>query len=205
MEPVRLVEHQVLFRRNEPAEFVDFLENGLVALFIRFSDGFQVEVGLIGSEGMVGLSAFSGVPTEATEAVVQVPGQALRMRASEFSLELRASPELDAIMRRYSESVWADALQLAACNGHHSLERRLARWLLMVQDRTGRRELRFTHETLATMLCVHRPSVTVAAGRLQRAGGIRYSGGTMIIESRFALEHAACECYGMRKQRIARG
>ena len=205
MQPVRLHPRDVLNEAFGEIETVYFPLGGLSTLLIRFEDGFQAEVGLVGREGMVGTSAVSGASRARVDAVVQIEGEALRIGAGDLRREMERSPEDRKRLRRYGERLWAQSMQLAACNGHHSLEQRLARWLLMVQDRVGGRELAMTQEMLASMLCVHRPSVTVAAGRLQRMGSIRYSGGRVTIVDRASLERSSCECYAAVQQRILIG
>jgi CRP-like cAMP-binding protein len=156
----------------------------------------QVEVGIIGREGMLGTSLMSGIDSSFVEAMVQLPGTALRMRATDFHHEFETNIPFRNILHRYSEALQAQIMQIAACNGRHELEQRLARWLLMAHDRADRGEMPLTQEFIAVMLGVHRPSVTVTAGILQRAGLIRYSGGRVIVLDRANLEAASCACYG---------
>ena len=163
----------------------------------------QAEVGIIGREGMLGMSLLSGVDTSFVEAMVQMPGTALRMGMTEFRRELETNAPFRAVLLRYNEALQAQVMQTAACNGRHELEQRLARWLLMARDRADGEELPLTQEFMAMMLGVHRPSITVTAGILQRAGLIRYSGGRVTLLDRSSLEAASCECYGAVKQRFA--
>jgi CRP-like cAMP-binding protein len=201
LRPVQLSLRDTLHTPNDPIDHVYFLNSGWASLVVTLADGLQAEVGLVGREGMTGLSVVHGIRTDITEAVVQAPGEALRMRAAMFRLELPHLPELAIRLLRYSDALLAQTKQIAACNGHHSLEKRLARWLLMVQDRAGGTELSVTQELLAMMLCVHRPSVSVAASRLQRDGLIRQAAGKVTILDRPGLKCVSCDCYSVIENR----
>ena len=144
---------------------------------------------------LVGLSLIGGVETAFAETYMQVSGAGLQMEASAFQRELDENSDLRRRLFRYNEAMHAQTAQTAACNGRHELEQRLARWLLMAHDRTDGDELLITQEFLSLMLCVYRPSVTVVAGILQRAGIICYSKGNITILDREALEATACDCY----------
>ena len=194
---------QGLYNPDDAIEAVYFPESGMISLVSNLDDGMQAEVGIIGQEGMLGTSLLSGVDTSFVEAMVQMPGTALRMGVTEFRQELETNAPFRAILLRYNEALQAQVMQTAACNGRHELEQRLARWLLMAHDRADREELPLTQEFMAMMLGVHRPSITVTAGILQRAGLIRYSGGRVTVLDRPSLEAASCECYGAVRQRFA--
>jgi CRP-like cAMP-binding protein len=204
LEPVTLSLGKILLWAEEPIEAVYFLEKGMVSLIAALDEGMRAEVGIIGREGIVGMPLVFGVDTSFVEAQVQIPGSALRMSSTMFQKELEESPLLRALLLRYAEAAQAHVSQTAACNARHGLEQRLARWLLMVQDRTEGNELPLTQEFLAAMLGVHRPSITVTAGILQRAGLIQYRSGNITIFDRSGLEAAACECYGLVKRRLAK-
>jgi CRP-like cAMP-binding protein len=178
-----------------PIEAVHFIETGWASVVAQLNDGMQAEVGLIGSEGMVGLALIGGVDTAFAETYMQAGGTGLQMEASAFQRELEGNHDLRRLLFRYNEAMYAQTAQTAACNGRHELEPRLAKWLLMAHDRTDGDELLITQEFLSLMLCVYRPSVTVVAGILQRAGLIRYSKGNITILDREALEATACDCY----------
>jgi CRP-like cAMP-binding protein len=119
------------------------------------------------------------------------------MSAEQFRIELESLPALRSRLLRYAEAMHAQAIQIAVCNGRHALEQRLVRWLLMAHDRIDADDIAITQETLALMLCVYRPSVSVATHSLQKAGLIRHRPGRITILDRAALESAACGCYGM--------
>jgi len=147
-------------------------------------------------EGMVGLPLLLGSDRSPTEAMIQAPGKFLRLGAAAFREELDRSAAFRTLLLRYALAFQAQVTQTAACNGHHALDQRLARWLLTAHDRANGDEFPMTQEFLAMMLCVHRPGVTVAARLFQQAGLIRYSSGHMMITDRAGLEAAACECHG---------
>jgi CRP-like cAMP-binding protein len=164
----------------------------------------QAEVALVGREGMIGTPLVVGVDSAFEEAFVQANGTALRMEASAFRQTFHETPALQRLSCRYSEAMRAQTVQTAACNGRHPLEQRLARWLLMAHDRAEGDDLPVTQEFLALMLCVYRPSVTVAAGVLQRARIIRYNRGHVEVFDRDALEATSCSCYSAVKRRFDR-
>jgi CRP-like cAMP-binding protein len=180
---------------HERIEAVYFIESGWASVVAHLDNGTQAEVGLIGREGMVGLPLIAGVDTGFAETYIQADATALQMEATAFQHELDDNPNLRRRLLRYNEAMSAQTAQTAACNGRHDLEPRLARWLLMAHDRSDNDELLITQEFLSLMLCVYRPSVTVVAGILQRAGMIRYSKGSIAILDRAALEATACDCY----------
>ena len=199
---VSLTNRQVLYAAEGPIEAVYFPETGMISMISSLEDGVQAEVGIVGREGMLGVPLLSGVDTSFVEAMVQMPGQALRMEAGAFRQKVEANPTLRALLLRYHEALHAQVSQTAACNGRHDLEQRMARWLLMAHDRVDDDELPLTQEFIAMMLGVHRPSITVTAGILQRAGLIRYAGGRITMLDRDSIEAASCECYGMVQRRF---
>ena len=201
MRPVALALREVLYAAEASIEAVYFVETGWASMITRLEDGMSAEVGLVGREGMVGLPLVFGVEASDVEAFVQGPGIALCMEAGAFHSALDEHPSLRALLFRYGEFMRAQVTQTAACNGNHGLEQRLARWLLMSHDRASGDHFLMTHEFMATMLCVHRPSVTVAARVLQRAGLIRYGSGAVTVVDRPGLETVACECHGVVRRR----
>ena len=204
LRPVSLVTRETLIRPDSPIEAVWFVESGWVSLVATMEDGAQAEVGLIGREGMVGLPLIIGIDTAFSEAFVQANGAALQMDAGAFRHAMNEEPALRDRMFRYLEAMIAQTTQTAACNGHHELEQRLARWLLMAHDRAEGDELEMTQEFLALMLCVYRPGVSIVAAMFQRAGMIRYGRGHITVLDRPALEATACACYQTVKQRFER-
>jgi CRP-like cAMP-binding protein len=200
---VVLAMRQELCNPDEAIEAAYFPETGMVSLVANLDDGVQAEVGIIGREGMFGVPLLSGTEISFVEAMVQMPGTAWRMSAREFRREVEANAPFRLLLLRYNEALQAQVMQTAACNGRHGLEQRLARWLLMAHDRVGGDELPLTQEFMAMMLGVHRPSITVTAGILQRAGLIRHSNGRVTVLDRPSLEAASCECYGAVSRRFA--
>jgi len=161
-------------------------------------DGRVVEVGTIGNEGVVGMSAYFGSHLDDLETVVQVAGSgATTMRVGTFVAERERRSALYHIVRRYSQALLGLVTRSAACNALHEVEARCARWLLTTQDRVGGDTFVLTQEYLASMLGVRRSTVTLVARGLEEQGLIRYSRGRIQVLQRQALEAAACECYGV--------
>src|SRR6266851_7037269 len=195
LELLEMPTHGVLNDVGEPIEQCYFMNSGLASILTVLSDGKSVEVGLVGKEGFVGLPLVVGLTTSATRAVTQIAGTAYRVSAPDLSKVLRTCPQLEKSLNRYSQAFALQATQVAACNRVHDVEERMARWLLMSQDRIGGDLVPLTQEFLAHMLGTRRASVTVAAGMLQKAGLISYVRGQLKIEDRKRLENASCECY----------
>ena len=204
LRPFSLVVPETLIVPDKPIEAVYFVESGWVSLVSTLDNGMQAEVGLIGREGMVGLPLILGVADGFEEAFVQAKGTALRMGASAFRRALEEIPSFRRLLFHYSEAMRGQTTQTAACNGRHDLEQRFARWLLMAHDRVDDDDLPVTQEFLSMMLCVNRPSITVLAGILQKAGMIRYGRGRITILDRDALEATSCDCYMSVKRRFDR-
>ncbi len=204
LEPVEVSLRQVVVAANKPITAVYFPESGWASMLTLLEDGNWAEVGVIGFEGMVGVPLLLGSDRSSTEAMVQGSGTFLRLDKDVFRQELDHSAPLRTLLLRYALAFQTQVTQTAACNGHHPLEQRLARWLLIAHDRADGDEFAMTQEFLAIMLCVHRPGVTVAARLFQQAGLIRYGNGRITITDRPALEAAACECHGVVVQEFQR-
>jgi CRP-like cAMP-binding protein len=159
--------------------------------------GFSLEVGIIGNEGMVGTPVFLGCQSSLTRAISQVAGNALRMETTVFQEEMLRRGALYGLVQRSTQAMINQVSQSTVCNHRHSVKKRMCRWLLMSHDRVGTDEFPLTHEFLAQMLGVRRPTVTAAAGSLQSAGLIRYHRGRVTVLDRKGMEAASCECYGM--------
>jgi CRP-like cAMP-binding protein len=200
MEKVSLPIRQVLYEAHTPIAHVYFPVSGVMSLVISLKGGASVEVATIGNEGMVGTAVFLGAERSPTRAFCQVAGQALKMRTDNFRRALEEHAELADVVRRYTQGMVNQLSQTTACNHVHSVQARMCRWLLMTHDRVGADEFHLTQEFLAQMLGVRRPSVTVAAGLLQKAGLIRYQRGRIRIVDRASLENKACECYETVRQ-----
>jgi CRP-like cAMP-binding protein len=197
LERVELGLREIIQVPDEPITAVYFPESGFVSMMALLVDGNSAEVGIVGFEGMLGLPLLLGSDRSPTEAMVQAPGTFLRLGADAFGEERDRSGPLRALLLRYALAFQAQVTQTAACNGHHALDQRLARWLLIAHDRAHGDEFPMTQEFLAIMLCVHRPGVTIAARLFQQAGLIRYGNGQITITDRAGLEAAACECHGV--------
>lgn len=195
LEAVPVPHGRVLHETGEKIQYAYFLNDGLASLVVSTTDGRSVEVAIVGREGMVGTPLAVGLQRGPYRALMQIPGTALRIRAADLRQALADSPELTLVLNRYVLLQGLQVAQIAACNRLHEIEQRLARWLLMCQDRMDSDLLPVTHELLAQMLGTGRPSVSLAAGMLQRAGMIENLRGMVKIVNRKKLEDAACECY----------
>lgn len=195
-----LSQHASLYEPGVKMEFVYFLNCGLVSILVVTSQGKTVEIGVVGNEGMVGMPALAGVSASPHRAVVQIAGDGFRVRLDAMQNVLPFSLYLQKVLIRYVGAQWMQATQAVACNRLHGVEQRFARWLLIVTERSGQDSLHITHEFLATMLGTDRPSVSLAAGMLQKKGAIEYTRGALRIANRGRLEEATCECYSVMQQ-----
>jgi CRP-like cAMP-binding protein len=188
--------HQLsLYEPNDPLEFVYFPNAGMVSLVIEMKDGWTVEVGEVGKEGFAGIPAVVGMRKSQVREVVQIAGDGFRVRADALRNILKSSPQLQQILTRYAVGQGMQIAQTAACNRLHNIEQRFARWLLITQDRVGTPTVLITQDFLATMLGTDRPTVSLAAGMLQKKGVIKWTRSVVRILSRAKLEKCACECY----------
>jgi CRP-like cAMP-binding protein len=194
-ETVELTFAEVLYAPNERLNQVLFPITGFISLIMPVDDSASLEVGMVGNEGMFGVPLALGVDLSPVRAVVQGAGSALRMDAAHFCRELRRSERLQREIARYVFVHLAQLAQTAACTRFHVVEARLARWLLMTQDRAHANAFHVTQEFLALMLGVRRVGVTKAAGALQKRKLIRYSRGDITVLDRRGLKAASCGCY----------
>jgi len=195
LEPVRLTYGEVLHQPGERVRHVYFPSDAHVSLLVVVENGKALEVGLVGREGMVGVSLALGVDDSPVRALVQGTGTALRMKAGSFREELARCAPLQRELYRYAYAKLAQARQTAACNHFHRVEARLARWLLLTHDRVHSDQFHLTHEFLADVLGVRRAGVTKAASDLQRRKLIGYRRGNIRILDRNGLKAVACPCY----------
>jgi len=194
-EQVELEFGQVLCEAGGRIRYVYFPLDSFISLITTLDDGARLEIGMIGDEGMLGMSLILGVNISSQHAVVQGAGSALRISATAFSRHCKASAALQLGMSRYVYVLMCQRAQTAACSHYHRVEARLARWLLMTRDRAHSNRFRLTHEFLAYMLGVRRVGITAAASSLHALGLINYSRGEIVILNNAGLEKASCNCY----------
>lgn len=200
LEPVELKHGQKIYEAEELIEDVYFPANSMISLVSQMSDGASVEVGIVGFEGMAGVSFFLGAESAPHSCVVQIPDGAMRGDAQKMRAEFKRGGAFQDLTLRYVYSLLRMTSQVAACNRLHSLSERLARWLLMSQDRCALNDLPLTQEFLSIMLGVRRAGVTEAAIILQTEGMISYKRGQIKITDRRGLEEFCCECYRIIKR-----
>jgi CRP-like cAMP-binding protein len=167
-------------------------------------DGASAEIAIVGNEGILGISLFMGGETTPSRAVVQSAGYGYRLKAQLLKQEFNRAGPVMHLLLRYTQALITQMAQTAVCNRHHSVEQQLCRWLLLSLDRLSTDELSMTQELIANMLGVRREGVTEAAGKLQRAGLIRYSRGRISVLDRPGLEREVCECYAVVKKEFDR-
>lgn len=194
-QPVPLKYKDLLEDPGTPAEFVYFPVAGAVSVLNLMTDGTGIEVAIIGREGVAGLQSclFSGVAT--TRLIVQVPGEAIRLPSEAFRQEVERSGPVRRLLFRYAGAIFKELAQSIACNGLHPVSRRCCRWLLLTHDRVGDVTFPMTHEFMAEMLGVRRPTVSEVLKDLMTAGLLRYARGQIVVLDRAGLETRACECY----------
>src|SRR6202035_2816721 len=200
LEYVNLPNHLVLHEGSGKLEFAYFPNRGLISLVVVMQDGRTAEAGVVGNEGFTGTPAAVGLSRSPLQAVVQITGDGFRVEIAALQTTLESTPHLQSLLSRYAVVQGMQVAQTAACNRLHDIKQRLARWLLMTQDRVDSESLPITHDFLATMLGTDRPTVSLAAGILQRKKIIEYTRGAVKIVNRKRLEDSACECYGIHQQ-----
>lgn len=204
LEPVELAYAQVLHEPHARIRFVYFPNDCLVSLLTPVDAQRAAEVGLVGAEGVVGVSAALGMPNSPFLAVVQGSGTAMRMKATDLLREFETMEALQRQLFRFTQLLMTQVAQTAACNRFHVVTQRLARWLLTTRDRVHSSEFRITQEFLARMLGVRRVGVSEAAGQLQKRKLIAYNRGNIIILDQKGLAAAACSCYKVVKDIYAK-
>jgi CRP-like cAMP-binding protein len=197
LETVALGLKELIYEPDTPIPYIYFPNSGVTSILTIMKNGKAAEVGVVGKEGMLGLPVFLGTDRSSGQSFSQVPGESLRLGAAAFRAAIQRSRALIDLLHRYTQALFTQVSQSAACNSLHSIEERCGRWLLMTHDRVEADEFVLTQELLAIMLGVRRASVAEVAEKLQQAGLIRYRRGQMRILDRKGLEATSCECYGV--------
>jgi CRP-like cAMP-binding protein len=192
-----LSHHDILHETQRKVEWIYFPNDGLISLVIVMANGKTAEAGVVGNDGVAGLEGAFGLKRSPIREIVQISGTAYRMAAEKLQKIFQSDPEILLRFSRFAIINRMQVSQTAACNRLHEVEKRLARWLLMTQDRVQSGLIPMTHDFLATMLGTDRGSVTTAAGVLQKQKIIEYTRGAVRVLNRKALEKCSCECYGL--------
>jgi len=200
LEYVELPDHLVLHEAGAKLDFAYFPNRGLISFVVAMEDGKTAEAGVVGNEGFAGIPAAVGLSRSPLQAVVQISGDGFRVEVEALQKILESAPHLQLLLSRFAVVQGMQVAQTAACKRLHEIEQRLARWLLMAQDRVDSGVLPITHDFLATMLGTNRSSVSLAAATLRKKNLIRYTPGAVTIVNRKKLEALACECYGIMQQ-----
>jgi CRP-like cAMP-binding protein len=195
LELVKLEQQKVLFEAGDEIGLAWFPIDSVISLVVILSTGETIEAAMVGRDGVVGASATLDGKVSLNRAIVQIAGRSFCCDLTNFKEFAVSRPHVVSLLIRHEQSLYAQAQQSAACNAVHSVEARLARWLLRARDLTGTDVLLFTQEFLAEMIGSTRPSVSLVAHTLQQAGVIRYSRGTIQILNSEGLKEIACECY----------
>jgi CRP-like cAMP-binding protein len=204
LELIQLPLGDVLYESGGKLRYVYFPTTCIVSLLYVMADGASAEIAIVGNEGILGISLFMGGNTTPSRAIVQSAGHAFRLKAELLTSEFdRYGPTMHLLLR-YTQALITQMAQTAVCNRHHSVDQQLCRWLLLSLDRLQSNELSMTQELIANMLGVRREGVTDAAGKLQKAGLIRYQRGRITVLDRLGVEARSCECYQVVKAEFDR-
>jgi len=204
LELVPMLLGETLYEPGGQLSHVYFPMTAIVSLLYVMESGLSAEIAGVGNEGILGISLFMGGDTTPSSAVVQTAGHGYRLQGRLLKEEFNRGGLMQRLLLRYTQALVTQMFQTAACNRHHSIEQQLCRWLLLTLDRLPTNELVMTQELVANALGVRRESITEAAGKLQRAGVIRYRRGHISVLERSGLEAGACECYAVVKKELAR-
>jgi CRP-like cAMP-binding protein len=197
---VTLTLGEALYESGIQLRHVYYPTDSIVSLLYVMADGASAEIAVVGNEGVIGVSLFMGGETTPSRAVVQSAGHAYRLSGQLLKEEFTRAGVMQRLLLRYTQSLLTQMAQTAVCNRHHSLDQQLCRWLLLSLDRLASNELVMTQELIANMLGVRREGVTDAAGKLQKAGLIKYGRGRITVVDRVGLEARTCECYAVVKK-----
>jgi CRP-like cAMP-binding protein len=204
LELVPMLLGETLYEPGGQLQHVYFPTTAIVSLLYVMETGSSAEIAGVGNEGILGISLFMGGDTTPSSAVVQTAGHGYRLKGRLLKNEFNRAGPMQRLLLRYTQALLTQMCQTAACNRHHSIEQQLCRWLLLTLDRSPSNELIMTQELVASALGVRREGITEAAGKLQRAGFIRYRRGHISVLKRSGLEAGACECYAAVKKELAR-
>jgi CRP-like cAMP-binding protein len=203
LEHIRCQREQVLLDVDDSLDHVFFPDSGVVSVVAVYADGSVIEMATIGREGCTGMQVFFGAKTSSVRLLVQIPGSAAKMSRATFLRAMESMPSFRILMSASVQAFLEQALVSVACNGAHSLKQRLARWMLMMRDRSDDDALPITHSLLAEMLGVQRPTITNTARELERAGLIERGLRQVTILDREGLTKDSCECYQLVRARVA--
>jgi CRP-like cAMP-binding protein len=195
LSKVQLEVRHSLEAPGEPIRDIFFLESGIASVTTQFKDGFVVEAGMYGSDSLSGISAFMGARASLNASYIQIAGHGFSCKIDRAAHEFDCGGEFRSFALRAVQAQFVQSMQSAGCNAHHDLEPRLARWLLLVADRTLTSRFALSHDFISTMLGARRSTVSIAAGSLKRRGLIEYTRSNIHILDRNGLEARACECY----------
>lgn len=204
LTPTHLEQRKVIHESGVPVREVYFIERGVASVLTVMADGSTIEVGMVGCEGLLGVTSVLGGRPPVQQTIIQIPGDALCMPLQACVDAFEESAPFRRLVLRFATLLLDLGAQTAACNRLHSIEQRCARWLLMARDRWGADTFPMTHEFLASMLGVRRAGVTTTAGELQRSGLISYRQRSLTIRDHEGLEALASECYGIDHERLSR-
>ena len=203
LEFIRCQSEEILLDADSSLDHVFFPESGVVSVVAVYADGNTIEMATIGREGCTGVQAVFGAKISSARLLVQIPGGAAKMSRAVFDRAMKSMPPFRGVMFAYVQAFLEQVLVSAACNGWHSLRERLARWLLMMRDRSDDDVMPIGQDLLAEMLDVQRPSITHAVAHLEKAGLIERGRQQITILDRQGLIEASCECYQLVRERVA--
>jgi CRP-like cAMP-binding protein len=203
LEHIRCQREQILIDADASLDHIFFPDSGVVSVVAVYSDGSIIEMATIGREGCTGVQAVFGVKTSSARFLVQVPGRAIKMSRAAFMRAMRSMPSFERIASAYVQAFLEQVMVSVACNGAHSLRQRLARWLLMMRDRSDEDTLHVSQKLLAEMLGVERPSITNVVRELHRANLVERGRQEITILDRGGLMDVSCECYQLVRSRTA--
>jgi CRP-like cAMP-binding protein len=203
LEQIRCQRSQVLMQADSALDHVFFPDSGVVSVVAVYADGTIIEMATVGREGFTDVQAVFGAKRSSVQLLVQIPGSAAKMSRVAFMAAMKSLPSFRSVMEAYVQAFLEQVMVSVACNGEHSLKQRLARWLLMMRDRSDGDALPITQSLLAEMLGVQRPTITNAAREFERAGLIERGRRQITILDRQGLTAASCECYQLVRARLA--